>query len=329
MIAAYHLHDFDPVIFQLWGGMAVRWYGLSYVLGFIAAWLLITWLAKRGYGQLKPEETSDFITLGALLGVMLGGRLGYVLFYALPEGKLAQDPLMIFKIWEGGMASHGGILGLAIFTFFYARWKRYNWPGVGDNLVCVSPLGIFFGRMANFINGELYGKEARNFDGAWQFPNEMLDDARIGDAVLAKLPDYETYDAEGRFSEYLSLSRIKDAIATDPRVEEVLREVLTPRYPSQIYQGLMEGLLLFAILMVVRLRFKKLPYGILTGLFFLIYAVLRIIGEVYRFPDSGNIGALSKGQFYSVFFIALGIAFLAYGWTRGRRLVREDSPDLV
>ncbi len=330
MILAYHLHNLDPVIIQFSDAFAIRWYGLAYVLAFVVGFLLLNWLAKRGYGQLKETETSDFITLAALLGVMLGGRLGYVLLYAWPEGQLQADPLMFFKIWKGGMASHGGILGLAIFTFFYARAKGYNWPGVGDNLVAVAPLGIFFGRIANFINGELYGKAAEGKSWAWQFPNEMRDfPYTIGQAAIDRLPDLKIFGPDGRVDPYASIGNIQAAISTNPEVRQVLGEVLTPRYPSQIYQALMEGLALFAILFTVRVLFKKLPYGILTGLFFLNYAIFRIIGELYRYPDSGNLAGISKGQFYSLFFIALGIAFLVYGLTRGKRAVLMEKPWLV
>ncbi|MEM1294474.1 MAG: prolipoprotein diacylglyceryl transferase [Verrucomicrobiota bacterium] len=329
VILAYHLHNLDPVIVQFSESFAIRWYGLAYVLGFVAAYLLMTWLAKRGYGQIKPDETSDFITLAALLGVMLGGRLGYILLYAIPEGQLQEDPLMFIKIWKGGMASHGGILGLVLFTFFYARQKKYNWAGVGDNLVSVAPLGIFFGRMANFINGELYGKPAPQHGWAWQFPNEMRDfPYSTGQAVLDQLPDYKTFFSNGQLDIYSSIGAVQAAIDSDPAVQHVLRETLNPRYPSQIYQGLMEGLLLFVILFLVRIRFKKLPYGILTGLFFINYAVFRIVGEVFRHADSGHIAGLSKGQFYSVFFIAIGIAFLYYGMTRGKRAVEMKNPGL-
>ena len=160
-VIAQYIHDLNPVALPIYGNLAVRWYGLAYLAGFVAGFLLLRHLARRGLWVLKPEKTADFIAAAAMFGVFLGGRLGYVFFYQLPEqgwSKILSDPLMIFRVWEGGMASHGGILGLVIFTWFYAKKEKVTWTGLGDGLCVVAPLGLFFGRVANFINGELYGR---------------------------------------------------------------------------------------------------------------------------------------------------------------------------
>lgn len=311
MLLAYYLHHLDPWVFRLTDNVGVRWYGLAYVLGFLAGFWLLKQLARRGCGELKEGEIGDFITYAAIFGVMLGGRLGFMLLYDFE--RLIHDPLSFFRIWDGGMASHGGIAGLIVFTFVYSRQRHYNWPGVGDNLVSVAPLGICFGRLANFINGELYGKP---WDGpmAMQFPSEM-ERPSIWMAVARRLPNYA--DAQA----------VRHALGRDPQVEIVLRQVLTPRHPSQLYQAALEGLALFLILYWVRLRWPRLGYGILTGCFFVGYATFRIIGEVFREPDYGNglILGWQKGQFFSLFFYAVGAAFLFYGFTKGRLAVASKK----
>src|SRR6202011_2263532 len=129
-------------------------------------------LAKRGYADLPVTKVGDFITGAALFGVIVGGRLGYVFFYKL---EMLREPLSILRVWEGGMSSHGGIIGLLAFTFYFAHRQKISWTNLGDNLVVTAPLGLFFGRCANFINGELYGRAAK-VPWAMQFPKELLDD---------------------------------------------------------------------------------------------------------------------------------------------------------
>jgi len=178
---AYYLHDLNPFIFRISGNFGPRWYGMAYVLAFACGFWLLRVLAKRGYTQLRPEQVGDFITWAALFGVMLGGRLGYVLFYR-PE--MLREPLSILKVWEGGMSSHGGIIGLFLFTLYYARRHKLSWTNLGDNLVVAAPIGIFFGRCANFINGELYGRAAM-VPWAIQFPKELLEPANAPEAERA------------------------------------------------------------------------------------------------------------------------------------------------
>ena len=136
---AYYLHDFDPVIFHLGGNFGPRWYGMAYVLAFACGFWLLRVLAQRGYTQLRVEQVGEFITWGAVFGVMLGGRLGYVLFY---HPEMLRDPLSVARVWEGGMSSHGGMLGLIVFTFWYARRHKISWTNLGDNLVVVAPIGF-------------------------------------------------------------------------------------------------------------------------------------------------------------------------------------------
>lgn len=151
----YWVHDLDPYAIRLWGDFGVRWYGLAYLAAFLfAAWMFRVY-EKRGQWKLNTDEQLSVLFAG-VLGVILGGRIGYVLLYAFPE--FLQNPLSIIAVWEGGMASHGGFVGV----FVAALWvqKRYRIPllRLGDLLVPIVPLGIMLGRIANFINGELWGR---------------------------------------------------------------------------------------------------------------------------------------------------------------------------
>ena len=143
-VFATYVHDLNPVLLRITDAIQLRWYGLAYLAGFVGGFFLLRNLARRGLWVLKPEQTGDFIAAAALFGVFLGGRLGYVFFYQLPKtgwDELAKDPLMVLRVWEGGMASHGGILGLVIFTWFYARKHQVTWTGLGDGLCVVAPVG--------------------------------------------------------------------------------------------------------------------------------------------------------------------------------------------
>jgi phosphatidylglycerol:prolipoprotein diacylglycerol transferase len=296
---AYYLHNLDPFIFRLSENVGPRWYGLAYVLAFTSGYWLMTWLSKRGYADIGKNQVSDFITWAALFGVMLGGRLGYVFFY---KPEMLRDPLSIVKIWEGGMSAHGGIIGLVLFTLYYSRKHRMSWTNLGDNLCVVAPLGLFFGRCANFINGELYGRPSTV---AWavQFPKELLEGADPAQADRA-------VGLARQIDPALALPEtVINAAQSNPQLEAMLRTVLTPRHPSQIYEALVEGALLFAILWLVRTRMRQ-PNGVITGLFLALYAIFRIIVEYFRHPDSGMIGIFTRGQFFSFFLVALGIAFI-------------------
>ncbi len=296
---AYYVHNLDPFIFRLWDNVGPRWYGMAYVSAFVCGYLLLVRLAKRGYLDLPAERVGDFITWAALFGVMIGGRLGYVLFY---KPEMLRDPLSILRVWEGGMASHGGILGLVFFTLFYARRHKVTWTNLGDNLVVAAPIGLFFGRCANFINGELYGRAAHVW-WAMQFPKELLEPAYAAEADRA-VAACQLIDPTATTPEAIIAS-----LRGNPQIGDALRGILTPRHPSQIYEALCEGVLLFAILWFVRTRMRQ-PNGVLTGLFLLCYAVFRIFVEYFREPDAAMIGIFTRGQFYSFFMIAIGIVFI-------------------
>ena len=310
-IFAYYLHDLDPFVIQFSETFGLRWYGLAYVVGFVFGYYLLKYFSRKEMLQVKPGELPDFMTFMALFGVFLGGRLGYFLLYQ--RDTLFNDPLSFFVVWNGGMASHGAIFGIAVFLWVYAKRKNYSWTNLGDHVVVVAPIGVALGRLANFINGELIGVKTTV---AWavKFPAELQHRdsyvvpegaAPMSTAFQSDLPhnSYEIYERA-------------EAMNLLPE----LAAALNPRHPSQLYQAMLEGVLLFLILLTIRLVFKKLPNGLLTGVFFLGYAGLRIIGEIFREPDVGaaRILGFSKGQFYSLFMVAAGLAFLLFALTRSR-----------
>ena len=294
---AYYLHDLDPIIFRVYDNIGPRWYGLAYVLAFICGYALLSLLAKRGYADLSASRVGDFVTGCALFGVIIGGRLGYVFFY---KPEMLREPLSILRVWEGGMSSHGGMIGLLLFTLYYAHRHKLSWTNLADNLGVAAPLGLFFGRCANFINGELYGRAA-NVSWAIQFPKELLDHPAEADRAIAACaqidPSLTTPEA------------IVSAVHRQSQVKEVLRTILTPRHPSQLYEAFFEGVILFAILWIVRTRTRQ-PNGVLAGLFFICYAIFRIVIETFREPDATLIAGFTRGQFFSFFLIAIGVAFI-------------------
>ena len=317
------VHNLKPEIIEFTDKFALRWYGLAYLAGFVAGYYGLRWLAKRDLWVVKPDKVADFIAYAALFGVFLGGRLGYVLFYMIPEkgiGHVLADPLIVLRVWEGGMASHGGILGLTIFTFFYARKCSHSWPGVGDGLVIVAPLGIFFGRVANFINGELYGR-ATEVSVGMKFPKELLEREneesfrQAMEGAVAADPERLRAPWESSIDNGQMLEAAMDASRDNPAVLEAIAQYVTVRHPSQIYQALLEGLALFLILFITRIKFRNLGHGVITGLFFVLYATFRIVAEQFREPDSAWVieNVLTKGQFYSIFMFAIGAAFLWVG----------------
>lgn len=301
---AYYVHHLSPFLIRFSEKWGIRYYGLAYVLGFLVAFLVIRTLIRRDlYHGLKESQVGDFITWTAIFGVMIGGRLGYMLFYNREE--FFAHPGIFFHFLDGGMASHGGILGVVIFTWFYAWRHHISWTGLGDQLCVAATPGIFFVRIANFINGELYGRPS-TASWAVQFPSEM------------KEPDFPHFEeiaerAQGMIEgDTIGPDAVIEAARHNADLRDILAEYLTPRYPSQIYQALMEGFTLFLILIFIRLRFRNLPNGIITGLFFILYAIFRIIGEQFRQPESGYgpFGVLTKGQFLSTFMFVIGAAFL-------------------
>jgi phosphatidylglycerol:prolipoprotein diacylglycerol transferase len=328
-VFATYVHDFDPVIFEIAWGIALRWYGLAYLAGFLGGYVLLKKLAEKKLWVLAPAKTADFIAAAALLGVFIGGRLGYVFFYQIPRDGLdsvLHNPLGILKVWQGGMASHGGILGLMIFTYFYAKKHKVSWTGLGDGLCVVAPLGLMCGRIANFINGELYGRIAHGLPWAVKFPSAFGDSkapesGQLHSAFQAALEADPGMLNPDRIDDYGKFQILTEANRESAAVNQAIEPFLEPRHPSQLYEGFLEGGLLLAILWVVRIKFPKAPNGLLTGLFFGLYATFRIFCEQFREPDVAWVidGVLTKGQFLSIFMYAFAAAFLGHAYKTYKR----------
>jgi len=313
-VFAIYVHNLNPVLWRITDAFQLRWYGLAYLAGFLAAFFLLRSMGRRKLWVLEPDKAGDFIAAMALFGVFLGGRLGYLLFYHLPEvgwGALLRDPGIIYRVWEGGMASHGGILGIVIFTWFYARKHQVSWTGLGDGVCVVAPIGLFFGRLANFINGELYGRVCEGVPWAVKFPLSLArTPVEVQNAAWHACTQVEpSLEQMSRVEELAAVSR------TNPEVLARLANFLPERHPSQIYEALLEGALLFAVLWTVRVRFPKAPHGTLTALFFALYALLRIAGEQFREPDAAMVWIFTKGQFFSLFMLIFAAGF---GWSAWR-----------
>lgn len=272
----------DPIIFSV-GPLAVRWYGLMYVIGFAAAWWLARRRAARPDSTWQPTDVDDLIFFAAI-GVILGGRLGWIAFYG--GEQVMEDPLTIIRIWKGGMSFHGGLIGVLVAVLIFARQRQRLFADVLDFLAPLPGLGIFAGRIGNFINGELWGKPT---DAPWGF-------------VVDPAPLYPVQAAEAK--------RLCERFGIDPCVLHV--------HASQLYEGLLEGLLLFVVLWL----FTRQPRPRLapSGLFLVVYGVCRFAVEFVRVPDE-NRGYLlfdwvTMGQVLSLPMIVVGAATLVWAYSR-------------
>jgi phosphatidylglycerol:prolipoprotein diacylglycerol transferase len=244
------INNFDPVAFQIMS-FEIRWYSLAYILGIIIGWILCKKIFIKNLDI--NQKFDDYITY-LIIGIIIGGRLGYVLFYNF--NYYINNIFDIFKIWQGGMSFHGGLLGIIIASILFA--KKYNQdPFIYNDLVSlVAPIGIFFGRLANFINSELYGK-------------------------VTEVPWAVTF------------------IQVDN----------LPRHPSQLYEAIFEGIILFMLLLYFKNKNFLAKPGLISGLFLIFYSIFRFCIEFFRVPDE-QIGYLifnlSMGQIISLVFVMIG-----------------------
>ena len=273
--------QFDPVLISI-GPLAIRWYALSYIVGFILFTILGRRRIAQGNSVFTKEMLDDFLTWG-ILGVILGGRIGYVLFYKFSD--YLANPLDIFKVWEGGMSFHGGFLGVVVAMWLFGRKHNINILKLMDTVAPLVPLGLASGRIGNFINGELWGRVTElNAFWAMGFPQARYEDA--------------------------------EAAAHNPLWAEWLQQYgMLPRHPSQLYQFALEGICLFIIVWIFSK--KPRPAGQTAALFLGGYGLFRFIAEFARQPDD-YLGlltlGLSMGQWLSVPMIVLGvIGFVWFG----------------
>jgi phosphatidylglycerol:prolipoprotein diacylglycerol transferase len=263
MLLALPFPAIDPVLVEF-GPIVIRWYALAYIAGILLGWQLARRLIALPPVAANRQQLDDFVTW-ATLGIILGGRLGYVLFYR--AGYYLSHPAEILAVWQGGMSFHGGALGVIVATILFCRLQKLDLLRFGDRIAAVVPIGLCFGRLANFINSELWG--------------------RVSDVPWAMV--FPTGGPE-------------------------------PRHPSQLYQALLEGLVLFVVLQILvhrpAIRARR---GFLTGVFLCGYGLARIVGEFFRQPDA-NLGFLfagaTMGQVLSLPMVLIGL------W-----LMRRARPD--
>ncbi len=263
----------DPVMIEI-GPLVIRWYALAYISGLVLGWLYLRWLVQRPGWQLTPIDLDDLL-LYITLGVVLGGRIGYVLFYR--AGFYLDNPAEILAVWRGGMSFHGGLLGVLAAMALFAYRRRIAFLEIGDAVAAAVPIGLFFGRIANFINGELFGRPS---DVAWAmvFP----------------------------------------------------RGGPEPRHPSQLYEALLEGLVLFLVLFWVARKLRTPESrGRLGGLFLTGYGLARSFVELFREPDAhiGFLfgGGVTMGQILSLPMIVIGLILLAKSHASPRSSRTEQS----
>ena len=251
-----YTHNLDPVLISF-GFIVIRWYSLAYIFGIILGWWLgkkiIKSIIKDVNFKFNVKDFDDLITY-LIISIIIGGRLGYILFYNL--GYYIANPFDIIKVWEGGMSFHGALLGIIVGTYFFSKKKNVPTYFLLDIVACVSPIGIFLGRLANFINGELVGKVTAV---SWGVVFPAIDNL--------------------------------------------------PRHPSQLYEAILEGAVLFLVLNILIFR-HKYKMGTCSYLFLIYYGIFRIISEFFRQPDP-QIGYLfnlfSMGTFLSFFMIIAGL----------------------
>ena len=258
--------DIDPIAISL-GPLSIHWYGLMYVIGFVAAW----WLGCRRAARLglTRDDIGDLLFYCAI-GVVAGGRLGYALFYGM--GRLIDNPLWLFQVWDGGMSFHGGLIGVLLAALYFARKKRLAFFTLTDFIAPLVPIGLGAGRIGNFINRELPGR-------------------------VTELPWGMPFPGMGP----------------------------EPRHPSALYEALLEGLALFAVLWVVSATPRQ--RGLISGLFLMLYGVFRFAVEFVRLPDAhiGFIafGWVTMGMLLTLPMILAGAALI--GWSR-RQPVDQRLP---
>lgn len=275
----------NPVALDL-GMIELHWYGLMYLFAFVVAYFL-AWVRTKSRTDFTPEMVSDLVFFGSV-GVILGGRIGYVILYNF--GELIANPLYLFRVWEGGMSFHGGFVGVLLAMWYFAhKYKKAPFTVLDFIAPCV-PTGLFFGRIGNFINGELWG--------------------RISHADVSHL----MYFPQAAHVDF-------EMIQTNPALQDIAVNIggylLLPRHPSQLYQAATEGILLFVVLWWFSA--KPRPRYAVSAVFLLVYGLSRFITEFFRQPDVGYaliFGWMSKGQLYSLPMIIAGVVLMVMAYQK-------------
>ncbi len=332
------VHTLDPFLIKITGNFGIRWYSLAYLTGFACAFLFMSWLSKKKRTSLTIDQASDFLTY-LIVGVLLGGRLGYVVFYSpdLLTDFRSEFPFWgALAVWEGGMASHGGFIGVILACILFARKHKMDPLHLGDLTIFGTTMGIFFGRIANFVNGELMGRVASpDLPWAVKFPQDIYRWIGFETEKLSRLAPTmkEIGINESEWLQWVqnrSVGRMYDAtdrliVAVQNGQQNVIDAVglvLEPRHPSQLYAALGEGLIPLIILAIVWLKPRK-P-GLICSLYLLIYSCFRVVDEMFRLPDA-HLSDLSKlplgltrGQFLSIWLFLFGVGLMI--WTQRRNV---------
>ncbi|HZH43138.1 MAG TPA: prolipoprotein diacylglyceryl transferase [Lysobacter sp.] len=274
-----YLHLIDPIAFSV-GPVKVHWYGIMYLLAFGTAWWLGRSRVRAGRLPRIDEQGYGDLLFYGMLGVVLGGRVGYVLFYAFDD--FLREPLSLFRVWEGGMSFHGGLLGVLLACWLWSRRQRLHFFDTMDFIAPLVPPGLMFGRIGNFVGGELWGKPT---EAGWGviFPRALPEPYASADPSTLRA----AYEAG----------------------------LLTPfaRHPSQLYEAVLEGLVMFLVLWAVSVVPRR--RYLVSGLFALMYGAFRFAVEFVRMPDAEigylAFGWLTMGQLLSLPLIVFGLVLLA------------------
>lgn len=360
ILADAWVHDLSPFLVRLTPTLGIRYYGLAYGLAFVFAFVMLRRLSQRGLVCMAPQRVGDAMLI-IVLGVLIGGRLGYVLLYdpkLLIEFSNAPPWWGLLAINKGGMASHGGILGVIVAAWFLSKgFKNEDGTREGacsmlhilDVLALLTPVGLFLGRIANFINGELLGRVAA-LPGApspwWsvKFPQEILTGHWSGrsaeqEQALQQLALEHALPGQTLGQAYARLVELSHAGTQEGKeILSQLSPLLAARHPSQLYQAFAEGVVLGLVLLWIWRKPRK-P-GVVGAWFMIVYGVLRITTEFWRLPDDGlkvqRLLGLSRGQWFSSVMILIGWLVLVYvrrsdsspmgGWKRETRTEPRNEP---
>lgn len=350
LLADAYFHSMDPFVIQFTKSFGIRWYGMAYIAGFLCCWFLLRRMAKTKRSPLSVEAAGDLIFY-VIFGVLVGGRLGYAVFYD-PHLFIGFNKSLLFwdilAINKGGMASHGGMIGVIVAVWLFSRRHKVSMLHLLDMCSLFSTFGLFFGRIANFINGELLGRvmpdQVNPPPWSVKFPQEMsewvvgnaesVDDLlawdssrleSLKDAVkfldissgqwLANIQALKHASLENAGNAALPLNQAINSLILDTQqknqgVIDAITPHLTAFYPSQLFQALTDGPILGGILALIWLRPRR-P-GTIGCFFLIVYGILRISTEFFRQPDEGVALLLgfSRGQVLSFAMIAAGTVIL-------------------
>lgn len=310
------LHTSDPFAIQFTDSFGIRWYGLAYAIGMLLGWAAMRWLSRTGRSPLTAVQVDNFAT-ALIVGLLAGGRIGHVAFY---EPGLFASFSSSFPFWgllelhRGGMSSHGAMIGIAIACIWFGRANRLPILHLGDLICFVAPLGLGFGRLANWINGELPGKplpSSLQADAPWwsvKYPSELLTEAFWSERSAAQIEALRNAAKSVVTASADIPQTLHDACyAGNQTVINAVTPLLTAHYPSNFFQAFTDGILLPAILIAVWLRPRKA--GMIFGAFFVAYGVLRVVSEQFRVPDPDilTIGPVTLPMLLSGAMVLIGV----------------------